>query len=211
MSRPPQDDIRRKALALERLAAEDNECRRCSPGAGSPRYVFGAGNPGARLVFVGEAPGLEEDRRGQPFVGRSGKLLDRLIGLTGFRREQVYITNIFKCHPMRDPASPDRRGNDRAPTAKETARCLPVVERQIEIIGPEAVCTLGNAATRALLRTREGIGTLHGRVLQYRGALLVATFHPSAVLRNPLLEETVLRDLRALREILERPRSAAAR
>ncbi|MBW3556770.1 MAG: uracil-DNA glycosylase [Actinobacteria bacterium] len=163
------------AATLEELARRASNCTLCPLAAGRTTVVFGVGNPSADLVFVGEGPGREEDLRGEPFVGRSGQLLDRLvleeIGLT---RDRFYIANTVKCRPP---------GN-RDPLPAEVSSCRPYLEAQLEIIDPKVVVTLGNFATKLLLDTTEGITRLRGRTYPYRRGTLVPTFHPAAVLRS---------------------------
>lgn len=150
-------------------------CTRCPLAAGRTNVVFGVGDPHADLMFVGEGPGKDEDLKGEPFVGRSGQLLDRLmVEELGRTREQCYIANVVKCRPP---------GN-RDPLPDEIASCRPYLERQIELIDPKVIITLGNFATRLLLDTTEGITKLRGRVHPYGGRHLVPTFHPSAALRS---------------------------
>ncbi len=160
---------------LEALAREASNCTRCPLAGGRTTVVFGVGDPTADLVFVGEGPGREEDLRGEPFVGRSGALLDRLvleeIGLT---RDRFYIANTVKCRP---PANRD-------PLPAEVAACRPYLEAQLELIDPKVIVTLGNFATKLLLDTAEGITKLRGRTYRYRRSTLVPTFHPAAVLRG---------------------------
>lgn len=161
--------------ALEHLAVEASGCTRCSLAAGRTQVVFGMGEPHADLMFVGEGPGAEEDRQGLPFVGRSGQLLDRLLlEEVGLRRDACYIANVVKCRP------PDNRD----PKADEIAACRPYLEKQIELIGPRVVVTLGNFATKLLLDTTQGITKLRGRSYPFRTGQLVPTFHPAAVLRG---------------------------
>ena len=158
-------DLEREALA----------CAKCPLAATRTQVVFGAGDPAADLVFVGEGPGEQEDLTGEPFVGRAGRLLTSLIEGIGLTREQVYIANVVKCRPPgnRDPLPP------------EIEACRPYLEAQIAFIEPRVVVTLGNFATKLLLSTKEGITKLRGREFPFRdGAVLIPTFHPSAVLRN---------------------------
>lgn len=160
---------------LEELAREASNCTRCPLAAGRNTVVFGVGDPAADLVFVGEGPGREEDLRGEPFVGRSGQLLDRLvleeIGLT---RDRFYIANTVKCRPP---------GN-RDPLPAEVSSCRPYLEAQLDLIDPKVIVTLGNFATKLLLDTTDGITRLRGRTYPYGRATLVPTFHPAAVLRG---------------------------
>ncbi len=161
--------------ALEQLEKEAKGCTRCPLAQTRTQVVFGVGDPSSRLVFVGEAPGRDEDLTGEPFVGRSGQLLDRLvleeIGLT---RDRFYITNVVKSRPP---------GN-RDPRPDEIEACRPWLERQLDLLDPVVVVTLGNFASKLLLSTSDGITKLRGRNYPYRNGVLVPTFHPAAVLRG---------------------------
>ena len=162
-------------LALAELEREALSCTRCPLAGGRTTVVFGVGDPSADLMFVGEGPGHEEDLRGEPFVGRSGQLLDRLLREElGIGRESVYIANVVKCRPP---------GN-RDPLPEEVASCRPYLERQIGLIAPRVVVTLGNFAARLLLETSAGIKSLRGRAYPYGNAVVVPTYHPSFVLRS---------------------------
>jgi DNA polymerase len=161
--------------ALEALAVEASGCTRCALAGGRTQVVFGMGDPSADLMFVGEGPGAEEDRQGLPFVGRSGQLLDRLLlEETGLTRDTCYIANVVKCRP------PDNRD----PKPDEIDACRPYLERQIDLIDPKVIVTLGNFATKLLLDTRQGITSLRGASYPYRHGVVVPTFHPAAVLRG---------------------------
>ena len=162
--------------ALEVLAEEASGCARCKlAGLGRTQVVFGMGDPGADLMFIGEAPGAEEDKQGLPFVGRSGQLLDRLLlEELGMTRDQCYIANVLKSRPP---------GN-RDPEPDEIAACRPWLERQIELIEPRVFVTLGNFATKLLLETKEGITKVRGTSYPFRTGVLIPTFHPAAVLRG---------------------------
>src|SRR4029079_6271814 len=128
------------------------------------KFVFGVGNPNAEVLFIGEGPGYEEDRKGEPFVGKSGQLLDKMRAAIGVSRQtNAYIANIVKCHPMINPQTPDARGNDRPPNALEVETCSPILREQIAIIQPRVIVTLGSPSTRAILQTTEGISKLRGR------------------------------------------------
>ncbi len=163
------------AATLEELAHQAGSCTRCPLAAGRTTVVFGAGDPRADLLFVGEGPGHDEDLSGLPFVGRSGRLLDRLVlEEIGLSRDRFYIANVVKCRPP---------GN-RDPLPAEVASCRPFLEGQLDLIGPKVVVTLGNFATKALLETTEGITRLRGRTYPFRDGVLVPTFHPAAVLRG---------------------------
>lgn len=160
---------------LEALQREASACTRCKLAAGRTRVVFGMGNPEAGLMFVGEGPGEQEDRQGLPFVGRSGQLLDRLLfEELGIDRGACYIANVVKCRP---PANRD-------PEPDEIAACRPWLERQLELVAPRVVVTLGNFATKLLLDTAEGITRLRGRTFPFRSGVLVPTYHPAAALRG---------------------------
>ena len=160
---------------LERLAVTASTCTRCPLAEGRTQVVFGVGHPSADLLFVGEGPGREEDLAGEPFVGRSGKLLDRLmweeLGLT---RAECYIANVVKCRPP----------NNRDPNPDEIEACRPYLAEQIEIIDPAVIVTLGNFATKLLLESNQGIRALRGHVFERGGAKLVPTYHPAFVLRS---------------------------
>jgi DNA polymerase len=160
--------------AFAQLRATALACTRCPLAEGRTQVVFGVGDPEADLLFVGEGPGREEDLKGEPFVGRSGKLLDRLmweeIGIT---RDHCYIANVVKCRPP----------NNRDPAPVEIEACRPYLEEQIALIAPSVVITLGNFATRLLLERPEGIGALRGQVFPFRGGHLVPTYHPAYALR----------------------------
>lgn len=194
--------MKTKAQQLEQLRTGDNECKKCGLCKAKAHYVFGTGDPEAKVMFIGEAPGAQEDKKGLPFVGRSGKFLDTLIGTLGITREQTYITNVVKCRPMRDPEHPDMPGNDRPPSKKEMAACLPVLEKQIEIIRPDVICTLGNTPLKALLNVEEGITALHGKKLEYHGVTVIPMFHPAAALRNPNLRDVLKKDFEVIKREL---------
>ncbi len=160
---------------LSSLAAEAAGCTRCALAAGRTNVVFGVGDPHAALMFVGEGPGRDEDLAGEPFVGRSGKLLDRLMAEElGIDRTGCYIANVVKCRPP----------NNRDPRPEEMAACRPFLDGQLSAIAPKVVVSLGNVATRALLGTDEGIRRLRGRTYPLGAATLVPTYHPAAALRS---------------------------
>jgi DNA polymerase len=164
-------------------------CLRCALGESRTKFVFGVGNPGATVVFVGEAPGRDEDLQGEPFVGRAGKLLDKILEAIGWSREDVYIANILKCRPP---------GN-RNPEPPEIAACEPILRRQIELIRPVILCTLGSIAAKTVLGTTQGITRLRGALHQYRDIPVVATYHPAALLRNPAWKKPTWEDVQLLR------------
>jgi len=169
-----------KAADLEKIAEEVNQCRKCGLGSIRTNAVPGEGNPNARIMFVGEGPGADEDAQGRPFVGRAGQLLDKIIVACGLKRSDVYIGNILKCRP------PDNRD----PRADEIISCLPYLQRQIEIINPEIIVALGAHAAKTLLNTTKSIGQLRGQFLEYYVGInrppvkLMATYHPAYLLRN---------------------------
>lgn len=192
--------------ALAETAKKAATCTRCSLAKSRIQVVFGTGSAHARLMFVGEGPGFEEDRIGEPFVGRAGQLLDSILRNLGTSRQEVYIANVVKCHPMRDPSRPDLRGNDRPPSEEEIAACFGWLARQIEIIRPKVICCLGGTAAKTLLRTTEGITRMRGQVRDWpaRGSPLlkiVPTYHPAAILRNPDLGRFLEEDIRKAYEI----------
>jgi uracil-DNA glycosylase len=187
----------RTAPTLEALRALLESFDGCALKSTATRLVFADGNPQARIMFVGEAPGREEDLEGLPFVGRSGKLLDRMIGAIGLDRTKAYIANVI---PWRPP------GN-RTPTPQETEICLPFIQRQIELVNPDVLVTLGNPSTQTLLATREGIMKSRGKWLEYdtgtRVIRAMATFHPAYLLRSPSYKRMAWQDLRAIAKALE--------
>lgn len=187
----------RTAPTLEALRQLLENFDGCALRHTATRLVFADGNPQARVMFVGEAPGREEDIEGLPFVGRSGKLLDRMIAAIGLDRSKAYIANVI---PWRPP------GN-RTPTPQETQICLPFIQRQIELVNPDVLVTLGNPSTQALLQTREGIMRTRGKWQDYdtgtRTVRAIATFHPAYLLRSPSYKRLSWQDLRAIAKALE--------
>jgi uracil-DNA glycosylase family 4 len=189
----PVDPSERPAQ-LAALAAEVADCQRCPQLAATrTRTVFGTGSPTARLFFVGEAPGADEDRTGQPFVGRAGQLLtDMITKGMGLTRDEVYIANILKSRPP----------ENRTPLPDEVGHCLPYLERQIAIIRPEFLCLLGATAAQALLETALSVGRLRGRWHRYRGIPTLVTYHPSYLLRNPPAKKDAWEDLQILMQAM---------
>ncbi len=178
-----------RIAALEQLRQQVAACTRCLELTDHrTQTVFGVGNPMARLCFLGEAPGADEDRLGEPFVGRAGKLLTRIIEACRLKREEVYILNVLKCRPP---------GN-RAPHPLEAANCRPFLDRQLEIIRPEFLVCLGASAAQTLLNTTASIGKLRGRFYRYRGIRVLATYHPAYLLRNPSAKRPVWEDMKML-------------
>ena len=182
------------AEALAAVRADIGDCTRCKLHTlGRRQIVFGVGNPQADLMFVGEAPGADEDVQGEPFVGRAGQLLTKIIEAIGLKREDVYIANVIKCRPP---------GN-RNPEPDEVEQCEPFLFRQIEIIKPTVIVALGKFAAQTLLRTLDPISRLRGRVYDYRGAKLIPTFHPAYLLRNPSSKREVWEDMKVVRSLLQ--------
>lgn len=190
---------------LAELAARIDACRACPLGAARIKSVPGVGSANAQVMFIGEGPGYDEDRQGEPFVGRSGQLLDKIMASIGLSRETVFIANVVKCHPMKDPLTPDARGNDRPPTPAEMAACRPFLDEQIRLIGPKVIVTLGSSAARAMLGTEEPITKIRGQWRTYQpkdgpAVKLLPTFHPAALLRNPDLKRDVWTDMKNLKK-----------
>jgi uracil-DNA glycosylase family 4 len=179
--------------ALETIRADIGDCTRCKLCTlGRKQIVFGVGNPNADLMFVGEAPGRDEDIQGIPFVGRAGQKLTQIIESIGLKREDVYIANVIKCRP------PDNRN----PEPDEVETCEPFLFRQVDTIKPKVIVALGTFASKSLLKTTESISRLRGRVYDYRGAQLVPTFHPAFLLRNPSCRRDVWEDMKKVRALL---------
>jgi len=166
-------------------------CVKCPLGHTRTKFVFGTGNPAATLMVIGEAPGADEDAQGEPFVGRAGQLLNKILEAINFKREDVYICNILKCRPP---------GN-RKPLAEEVDLCIPYLRKQIAIIRPKVILALGLTAAENLLATTESLGRLRGRVLRYEGTPLMVTYHPAALLRNPNWKRPTWEDVQAVRKL----------
>ena len=169
----------------DQLRGELADCRRCGLCAGRKHLVFGEGDPRARLMFIGEGPGYDEDRTGRPFVGRAGQLLDKMIAAMQFTREEVYIANVVKCRP------PDNR----TPAPDEAAACLPFLRRQIELVRPEVIVLLGAAALKYLLNVSGGISRMRGRWTSFENIPVMPTFHPAFLLRQPEAKRDAWKDL----------------
>jgi uracil-DNA glycosylase family 4 len=185
----PAPSVAGKDEQLRVLREEVAGCHRCTALARARTHtVFGTGPATARLCFLGEAPGADEDASGEPFVGRAGQLLTKIIEACTLSRDQVYILNVLKCRPP----------ENRAPLPEETANCRGYFERQLEIIAPEFICCLGTTAAQALLETEETIGKLRGRWFTWRSAQVLCTYHPSYLLRNPAAKRHVWDDMKLL-------------
>ena len=184
------------ADALKAIREDIGDCTRCKlHRMGRRQVVFGVGNPSADLMFVGEAPGGDEDMQGIPFVGRAGQLLTKIIEAIGLQREDVYIANVIKCRP------PENRN----PEPDEVETCEPFLFRQIDVIKPKVIVALGTFAAKALLKTQDPISRLRGRVYNYRGAKLLPTFHPAFLLRSPERKRDVWEDMKKVRALLQEP------
>ena len=194
---PSAPEVSDPAGALQALRTEIGDCTRCALHAlGRRQVVFGVGNPAARLMFVGEAPGADEDIQGEPFVGAAGQLLTKIIEAMGMARGDVYIANVIKCRPP---------GN-RNPAPEEVATCQPFLFRQIDVIKPRVIVALGTFAAHALLATDAPISRLRGRVHEFRGgSKLVPTFHPAFLLRSPDRKRDVWEDMKKVRALLAEP------
>ncbi len=192
---PPAASAPLARRTLEAIRGELGDCQRCKLCSGRKQLVFGAGNPHARLVFVGEGPGAEEDLQGLPFVGPAGQLLTKMIGAMGLQREDVYICNVVKCRPP---------GN-RNPEPDEIAACEPFLRAQLNSIGPEVVVALGKFAAQTLLRDATPITRLRGQWRTYQGMKLMPTFHPAYLLRNPAEKKPCWEDLKAVMAVLGKP------
>ena len=178
---------------LDALAREALSCERCSLSGKRKNVVFGDGNPSARIVFVGEAPGADEDEQGLPFVGRAGQLLTNIIKAMGLERKDVYICNILKCRPP---------GN-RNPLPDEIRLCEPFLRQQLRLIAPRVICALGAFAAKTLLQTETPITALRGRFHMYEGIKLMPTYHPAYLLRNPPAKKQVWEDVQMIMKEIE--------
>ncbi|MEW6066308.1 DNA polymerase [Desulforamulus profundi] len=189
-------------MSLEQLALDMQHCTRCGLAEGRNKLVFGMGNPGARLMLIGEGPGKDEDEQGLPFVGRAGQLLDRVLAAINLTRQEVYIANIVKCRPP----------NNRVPSRAEAVACLPYLYRQIELIKPGIIVLLGNTALQNLIGPEARITRMRGQWLESRsGIKIMPTYHPAAVLRDPNKRRPVWEDFQKIQEEYLRVTGKAAR
>ena len=182
-----------KLRVLEEVRTELGECTRCKLHKGRHNIVFGVGNPRAKLMFVGEAPGEDEDLQGFPFVGKAGQLLTKIIEAIQLTRDQVYICNIVKCRPP----------SNRAPEDDEIAACSPFLFRQIESIQPRVICCLGAVSAQTVLGTKTPVGKLRGHFHDYHGIQVMPTWHPAYLLRNPAAKRDVWDDVRKIKALLD--------
>ena len=179
--------------SLEELNTALNTCMKCGLGKTRIKFVFGVGNPKADVVVVGEAPGADEDEKGEPFVGRAGQLLNKILEAVQFKREEVFICNILKCRPP----------NNRDPQTEEIDCCEPYLWKQLEIIKPKMILCAGRIAGQSLLKTNSSLTLLRGKVHDYRGIPLMVTYHPAALLRNPNWKRPCWEDMQQFRKLYE--------
>lgn len=185
------EDNQTQTLAQFHQAIKD--CQKCRLAQGRRNFVFGVGNPHAKLMCIGEAPGFEEDKRGEPFVGDAGQLLNRMLAAIGFEREEVYIANIIKCRPP----------NNRDPQPDEIAECLPYLKQQIAMLNPKLILALGRIAAQSLLGNTESLSRLRKQVHRIGDIQMVATYHPAALLRNQGWKREAWEDMKMLRRLYD--------
>jgi len=190
--KPQSTESWSSVASLPALDAQINTCMKCPLGETRINFVFGVGNPHAALMFVGEAPGADEDAQGEPFVGRAGQLLNKILEAMSMHRQDVYIANILKCRPP----------NNRTPFVEEVEQCLPYLRKQIAMIQPKMIVCLGLTAAQNLLGTTESLGKLRGRVLNFEGIPMMVTYHPAALLRNPNWKRPAWEDFQAVQKFL---------
>ncbi len=201
-----------KELLLKNIEDRVKVCKKCRLGFSRINAVFGMGNPYSKVMFVGEGPGWEEDHQGLPFVGKAGQLLDKILSAIGLDRSKVYIANVVKCHPMINPQTPHARANDRPPVWEEIEACREYIEKQIEIIKPLCIVALGNTATKFFLPSAKGVSQVRGRFHIVENfcsglkLLILPTYHPAALLRNPSLKKETWQDMKILRDFLQEQR-----
>ena len=178
------------AGSLDTLRDQIHDCLKCPLGQTRIKFVFGTGNPKAEVMFIGEAPGADEDAQGEPFVGRAGQLLNKIIEAVGMKREEVYICNIIKCRPP----------NNRAPLPTESETCTPYLMKQIELIRPKFIICLGRTAGQWLLQTEDNLAKLRGVIHTYHGISMIVTYHPAALLRNQAWKRPTWEDMQLFRK-----------
>lgn len=185
---------------IESLTDFENKicnCKKCDLAKTRNKFVFGSGDPNARVLLIGEGPGADEDKQGLPFVGKAGQLLTDILKAINFAREEVYIANIVKCRPP---------GN-RTPTGAEIDACIPFLQKQIELIKPELILLLGATAVLGLLQKKDSLSSLRGKIFEYGGAKVMVTYHPAALLRNPNLKRGCWEDVQQFRKLYDEPPS----
>lgn len=190
---PEEKEEWEKAVSLEQLEGLINQCTACKLHEGRNKFVFGSGNPNADVMVIGEGPGAEEDKQGLPFVGRAGKLLTDILKAINFERDDVYIGNIVKCRP------PDNR----TPMPDEMETCLPYLRKQIELIKPKVILCLGLTAAKGLLKKRDSLTSMRGKVFEFENAKVMVTYHPAALLRNPNWKRPCWEDLQKFRKFYD--------
>jgi DNA polymerase len=190
---PPSGEPWTELQDLGQLNSAICMCQKCSLGATRTKFVFGVGNPNADLVLVGEAPGADEDQQGEPFVGRAGQLLNKILEAINFKRDEVFICNILKCRPP----------NNRDPLPEEVASCEPYLWKQLELIRPKLILCLGRIAAQVLLKTNDSLSSMRGKVHDYRGIRLMVTYHPAALLRNPNWKRPAWEDVQQVRKLYD--------
>jgi DNA polymerase len=178
------------ASSLPDLNSQIHDCLKCELGHTRTNFVFGVGNPNADVMFIGEAPGADEDAQGEPFVGRAGQLLNKILEAVNLKREEVYICNILKCRPP----------NNRDPETGEMEICSPYLFKQIELINPKFIISLGRIAGQWLLQTNESLTSLRGKIHDYNGYRLIITYHPAALLRNPNWKRPAWEDMKMFKK-----------
>jgi uracil-DNA glycosylase family 4 len=178
---------------LEDLSTQICDCQKCSLGSTRTNFVFGVGDPHSPVMFIGEAPGADEDAQGEPFVGRAGQLLNKIIEAVGLKREETYICNILKCRPP----------NNRDPQPTEMETCSPYLLKQIELIKPKFIICLGRISAQWLLETNDSLTSMRGKFYDFRGAKLLVTYHPAALLRNPNWKRPAWEDMKMFKKLYE--------
>ncbi len=188
-----EDQFSQSFQTLNELKEAIQDCQKCPLSKTRTHLVFGSGNERANLVLIGEAPGRDEDLQGEPFVGRAGQLLDKILAAIGFQRKEIYIGNILKCRPP----------NNRDPLLEEIALCMPHLMKQIDIIQPKIILALGRIAAQTLLKTTTSLGQLRSETLSFHDIPLLVTYHPAALLRNPHWKRPVWEDVQRLRNLYD--------
>ena len=190
----PQRKIKENIYpSLEEMYNRTKNCQKCGLGSSRTKFVFGVGSKDAKLVLIGEAPGRNEDLQGEPFVGRAGQLLTKILKAINFNRDEVYIANILKCRPP----------NNRDPLESEIEMCLPYLNKQLELIKPKIILCLGLVAANCLLQVKMNMKELRGKVYKYQGFKLLVTYHPAALLRNPQLKKPTWEDVQYVRKLYD--------
>lgn len=178
---------------LAELNGQICNCMKCPLGETRTKFVFGVGNPRANIMFIGEAPGADEDRQGEPFVGRAGQLLNKIIEAMGFKRDEIYICNVLKCRPP----------NNRDPEPTEMETCTPYLDKQIDLVKPKFIVCLGRISAQWLLQTKDTLGSMRERVHDFKGAKLIVTYHPAALLRNEAWKRPTWEDMKKLKKMYD--------